>query len=104
MGPPGRRAGRPGVIGPIEPDLKPSLPPKALAASDRYLPRQPLSWRVRVTDRAVSPPLLRARLRGGESGAAILEFSLVVLLFVSFLYALVAFGVILAKKQEITNA
>jgi Flp pilus assembly protein TadG len=67
-----------------------------------------------VTDRAVSPPLVRARLRrgrpawpertGNESGAAILEFSLVVVLFVSFLYALVAFGVILAKKQEITNA
>lgn len=67
-----------------------------------------------MTDRAVSPSPVRARLRrgrpawpgraGNESGAAILEFSLVVLLFVSFLYALVAFGVILAKKQEITNA
>ncbi len=59
-----------------------------------------------MTDRAVSPFLVvRGRLRrGDETGAAILEFSLVVLLFVSFLYALVAFGVILAKKQEITNA
>jgi Flp pilus assembly protein TadG len=57
-----------------------------------------------VTDRAVPPPPVRARLRGDESGAAILEFSLVVILFVSFLYALVAFGVILAKKQEITTA
>ena len=58
-----------------------------------------------MTDRAVSPPLARARLRASnESGAAILEFSLVVVLFVSFLYALIAFGVILAKKQEITNA
>ena len=67
-----------------------------------------------MTDRAVSPPLLRAPRRrgrpawpqraGNESGAAILEFSLVVVLFVSFLYALIAFGVILAKKQEITNA
>ncbi len=58
-----------------------------------------------MTDRAVSPFRARARRRrGDESGAAILEFSLVVLLFVSFLYALVAFGVILAKKQEITNA
>ena len=67
-----------------------------------------------MTDRAVSPHYLRARLHrrgpawpertGDESGAAILEFSLVVLLFVSFLYALIAFGVILAKKQEITNA
>jgi Flp pilus assembly protein TadG len=58
-----------------------------------------------VTDRAVSPPHFRARRRrGDESGAAILEFSLVVILFVSFLYALIAFGVILAKKQEITNA
>ncbi len=58
-----------------------------------------------MTDRAVTPPPERARRRrGDESGAAILEFSLVVILFVSFLYALVAFGVILAKKQEITNA
>lgn len=58
-----------------------------------------------MTDRAVTPSRSRARLRrGDESGAAILEFSLVVILFVSFLYALVAFGVILAKKQEITNA
>ena len=57
-----------------------------------------------MTDRAVSPSLFRARRRRGESGAAILEFSLVVILFVSFLYALIAFGVILAKKQEITNA
>ena len=59
-----------------------------------------------MTDRAVPPPLVRARRRRGnnESGAAILEFSLVVILFVSFLYALIAFGVILAKKQEITNA
>ena len=56
-----------------------------------------------MTDRAVPPPLLRARRRD-ESGAAILEFSLVVVLFVSFLYALIAFGVIMAKKQEITNA
>ena len=65
-----------------------------------------------MTDRAVPPPPVRARRgrpawanrAGNESGAAILEFSLVVILFVSFLYALVAFGVILAKKQEITNA
>ncbi len=67
-----------------------------------------------MTDRAVFPFSVRARLRRGrpawperapnESGAAILEFSLVVVLFVSFLYALIAFGVILAKKQEITSA
>ena len=59
-----------------------------------------------MTDRAVSPPLFRARLRrrGDESGAAILEFAFVVVIFVFFLYGLIAFGVILAQKQAITNA
>lgn len=67
-----------------------------------------------MTDRALSPSSFRARLRGGrpawseragnESGAAILEFAFVVVIFVFFLYALIAFGVILAQKQAVTNA
>ena len=67
-----------------------------------------------MTDRAVPLPLLRARLRrgppawparaGNESGAAILEFSLVVVLFVFLLYGLIFFGMLLATKQGITNA
>ena len=58
-----------------------------------------------MTERAVSPSSFRTRLRGSdESGAAILEFTFVVVIFVLFLYALIAYGVILAKKQEITSA
>lgn len=57
-----------------------------------------------MTDRAVSPPLFRARFRGDESGAAILEFSLVFVLFVFLIYGLIAYGMILATKQRVTNA
>ncbi len=46
----------------------------------------------------------RRFVRGDESGAAILEFSLVFILFVFILYGLITFGVILAQKQAITNA
>jgi Flp pilus assembly protein TadG len=53
----------------------------------------------------VPPSLVGARLRPAEeSGAAILEFAFVVVIFVFFLYGLIAFGVILAQKQAITNA
>jgi Flp pilus assembly protein TadG len=44
------------------------------------------------------------RLRRDESGAALLEFSLVFGLFVFILYGLIAFGMILALKQSVTNA
>ena len=39
-----------------------------------------------------------------ESGAALVEFALVVGLFVFILYGLISFGMILATKQRITNA
>ena len=42
--------------------------------------------------------------RRDESGAALLEFSLVFGLFVFILYGLIAFGMILALKQSVTNA
>ncbi len=58
-----------------------------------------------MTDRAAHlPPLLPRRLRRDESGAALLEFSLVFLLFAFMLYGLIAFGMILATKQRITSA
>jgi Flp pilus assembly protein TadG len=60
---------------------------------------------LRVTDRAAHlPPLRPRRLRRDESGAALLEFSLVFLLFALMLYGLIAFGMILATKQRITSA
>lgn len=47
----------------------------------------------------------RRRLsRRNQSGAALLEFSLVVLPFAMLLYGLIAFGMILATKQSVTNA
>lgn len=42
--------------------------------------------------------------RRTESGAALVEFSLVVGLFVMILYGLVYFGMALATKQRVTNA
>ena len=46
----------------------------------------------------------RRLLRRNQSGAAAVEFALVVGLFVFILYGLIAFGMILATKQRITNA
>ena len=47
----------------------------------------------------------RRRLcRRNQSGAAAVEFALVVGLFVFILYGLISFGMILATKQRITNA
>ncbi len=53
-----------------------------------------------------SPDSLPRRrfLRRDQSGAAAVEFALVVGLFVFVLYGLIAFGMILATKQRITNA
>jgi len=60
-----------------------------------------------VSDSRVSAPEARSRLRlrrGDESGAALVEFALVVGLFVFVLYGLVWFGMMLALKQGVTNA
>jgi hypothetical protein len=43
------------------------------------------------------------RLRG-ERGAAVVEFSLVFILFIALLYGIIAFGMMLALKQSVTNA
>ncbi|HUR17860.1 MAG TPA: TadE/TadG family type IV pilus assembly protein [Acidimicrobiales bacterium] len=50
-----------------------------------------------------SPPR-RHLFRRDQSGAAAVEFALVVGLFVFILYGLISFGMILATKQRITNA
>lgn len=47
---------------------------------------------------------LGRRGRRDESGAALLEFSLVIGLFVFILYGLIAFGMMLALKQSVTSA
>jgi Flp pilus assembly protein TadG len=47
---------------------------------------------------------LRRPLRRDESGAALVEFALVAVLFFFILYALVVFGMALALKQGVTNA
>lgn len=53
-----------------------------------------------------SPPARRRRAlrRRDESGAALVEFALVFGLFVFILYGLIAFGMVLAVKQGVTNA
>lgn len=60
-----------------------------------------------MTRRLLSRPAMpdrRHRLRRNQSGAAAVEFALVVGLFVFVLYGLIAFGMILATKQRVTNA
>jgi Flp pilus assembly protein TadG len=49
-------------------------------------------------------PPRRRLLRRDQSGAAAVEFALVVGLFIFILYGLISFGMILATKQRITNA
>ncbi len=49
-------------------------------------------------------PPRRRLIQRGESGAAAVEFALVVGLFVFILYGLISFGMILATKQRVTNA
>ena len=44
------------------------------------------------------------RLRRNEEGAALVEFALVVGIFVMVLYGLIYFGMALATKQRVTNA
>jgi len=60
-----------------------------------------------VSNSRVSAPSAASRRRlrrGDESGAALVEFALVVGLFVFILYGLISFGMMLALKQGITNA
>ncbi len=60
-----------------------------------------------MTDSRVTAPTLRSRRRfrrGDESGAALVEFALVIGLFMFVLYGLVWFGMMLALKQGVTNA
>lgn len=60
-----------------------------------------------MTRRHYSPPASPPRrrlLRRDQTGAAAVEFSLVVGLFVFILYGLITFGMILATKQRVTNA
>lgn len=47
---------------------------------------------------------IRRCRRGDQSGAALVEFALVVGIFMFVLYGLISFGMILAQKQRITNA
>ncbi|MDQ6783430.1 MAG: pilus assembly protein [Actinomycetota bacterium] len=47
---------------------------------------------------------LRRRVRRDQSGAAMVEFAMVVGLFALVLYAIVAFGSVLATKQRVTSA
>jgi len=42
--------------------------------------------------------------KGGERGAVLVEFSLVVVLFIALLYGLIAYGMAFALKQSMTNA
>ena len=53
-----------------------------------------------------SPPTRRWRglLPRDESGAVLVEFALVFGLFVFILYGLIAFGLVLATQQRVTNA
>jgi len=60
-----------------------------------------------VSDSRVIAPQARFRLRTGrknESGAALVEFALVIGIFMLVLYGLISFGMIMATKQRVTNA
>src|SRR5579862_9288246 len=48
--------------------------------------------------------ITRARRSKGEHGAALLEFVLVIPLFLYVLYAMVGFGLSLSLKEDITHA
>ncbi len=51
-----------------------------------------------------SPRARRLRRRCDESGAAIVEFSLVVALFFFLLYGIIAFGMAIGVKQNVNHA
>lgn len=60
-----------------------------------------------MSDSRVIAPQARSRLRTGrknESGAALVEFALVIGIFMLVLYGLISFGMIMATKQRVTNA
>jgi Flp pilus assembly protein TadG len=44
------------------------------------------------------------QVRSSERGAAVLEFALVVVLLMMFIYGIAAFGILLATKNNITHA
>jgi Flp pilus assembly protein TadG len=59
----------------------------------------------RVTRHHSLPPAERRGIRGrDQKGAALVEFSLVIGVFVMVLYGLVYFGMAIATKQRVTNA
>lgn len=53
---------------------------------------------------SLPPDRRRLRVRRSESGAAAVEFALVILPLVFILYGLIAFGMMFALKQSMTNA
>jgi len=53
---------------------------------------------------APTAPSRRRYRRGDESGAALVEFALVIGLFMLVLYGLISYGMIMATKQRVTNA
>jgi len=53
---------------------------------------------------SLPPERRRLRVRRSESGAAAVEFALVILPLVFILYGLIAFGMVLALKQSVTSA
>ncbi len=61
-----------------------------------------------MRDIQVPPPTAHARFglrrERGESGAALVEFALVIGLFMLILYGLISYGMIMATKQRVTNA
>lgn len=73
--------------------------------SKRLAPRRwlGLSQRRAIRRDQATDPRRRRRL-GGEHGAALVEFALVVPLLIALLYGIVSFGVALAVKQSITQA
>lgn len=46
----------------------------------------------------------RMRARAGERGAAVLEFAIVAVLLMMFIYGIAAYGILLATKNNITHA
>jgi len=60
--------------------------------------------KIRAATAGAQARAVPGRFRRDESGAALVEFALVFGLFVFILYALIAFGMMFAAKQSLTNA